>query len=490
MKRGVELWAVVGLAAWLALFWRGPLINDVGWQLWVARQLNAGSELYADILEVNPPLWFWMNAPVERVGEATGLGGLGTLLLAFAACAAVTIWLCSRLVEASRERALLYASLVATLFLTSPFALGQREQFAWIVAVPYLALIARRAEGRPVAAGLALAVGLWAASGFALKHYFALVPIALEAWLWWRTRRARIRPELVGLALAAAAYAVAVLLLTPEYLGTMVPLLRLAYGGYDEPLLAQLRQPALFAAAFAIVALTMRRLPVPMLAQAAAVAAGTFALIYLLQGKAFHYHAIPALGAALLALLVGFGCAPLSRSGSASLVAAALALGAAAVTPLLAGPARFDHPARAVTASLPAGTPVVMISASGVAAWPTVYERELGWPSRHMTLWMLPSVWLAERDGDPSAELARLATRVRREVADEIACSGAPLVLVDSRYDAIVREGDLLAFMARDPAFARAMLEYGRASDAGYLRVYRRQGPARGRECSGRQFAI
>lgn len=482
--------ALVGLAAWLAVFWRGPLINDVGWQLWVGRQINGGAQLYVDILEVNPPLWFWLNAAVERAGDATGLGGLSMLLLALAACSAITIWLCSRLVEGSRARALLYASLVATLFLSSPFALGQREQFVWIVVLPYLALIARRAEGRPVGAGLALAVGLWAASGFALKHYFALVPLALEAWLWWRTREVRLRPELVALGLAAAGYALAVLLLTPDYLGKMVPLLRLAYGGYDEPLLVQLRQPALFAALFAIAAVAMRRLPVPVLAQAAAAAAGAFALIYLLQAKAFHYHAVPALGSGLLALLVGFASGSLSRSGSASAAAAALALVAAVATPLLAGPARFDDPARTVTASLPPGTPVVMISASGVAAWPTVYERELGWPSRHMTLWMLPRVWLAERDRAATPELARLAAQVRREVAGEIACAAPALVLVDSRYDTLVQEGDLLAFMIRDPVFTKVMQEYRRAPDAGYLRVYRLQGPPERGECSGRQFAI
>ena len=484
MRRGPELWAFLGVAAWLAVFWHGPLINDAGWSLWVGRQLNGGARLYVDILEVNPPLWFWINAAVQTAAEATGIGGLQMLLLFLGGCAGATIALCSRLVDGGRERALLYASLLATLFLTSPYALGQREQFVWIVVLPYVALIARRAERSPVGAGLAVAVGLWAAIGLALKHYFVLLPIALEAWLWWRSGRLRLRPELVALAVGAVVYGVAVLLLTPEYLTTMVPLLRLAYGGYDEPLLVQLQQPGLFVALFAIAAITLRRLKAPPLAQAAAVAAGVFASVYLLQGKAFHYHAIPALGAGLLAVLIGFGTRGSRDAKIPSVAAAGLALAAVAVTPFAAGPARFDQPARAVTAALPKGSAIMMLSASGVAAWPTVEERKLGWPSRHMTLWMLPRVWQAEQAGGMTPELARLAARVRADAAREIACARPALVLVDSRNDTLVANGDLLAFMARDPAFVRAMQPYRRTADAGYLRVYRRTGTgARQAQC-------
>lgn len=485
--------ALLGVAAWLAVFWRGPLINDVGWQLWIGQQLNSGARLYVDILEVNPPLWFWLSAVVERAAEMTGVGGLPALLLFFAACAGVSIYLCSRLVADTRERTLIYAALVATLFLTSPYALGQREQFAWIVALPYVALTARRAEGQPVSSAFAVAVGVWAASGFALKHYFVLVPLALEAWLWWRTRRMLLRPELVVLAGAAAAYVLGILLLTPEYFGTMVPLLRLAYGGYDEPLLVQLQQPALFAALFAIAAIVMRWRDVPLLAQAAAVAAGVFTAVYLLQGKAFHYHALPALGAGLLAL-AGFAACGFRRVKATSIAAAGLAFAAAAITPFAAGPARFDQPARAVTAKLPKGSPIVMISASGVAAWPTVYERELSWPSRHMTLWMLPRVWQAEQAGTITPELAQLAAQVRAKVARDIVCAKPSLVLVDSRYDELVPDGDLLVFMSRNPAVAQAMPSYAREADVGYLRVYRRlQRPPDSNVPSGcrpRQFAI
>ena len=48
-------------------------MTDVIWQMWVARQLLGGTELYSQINEVNPPLWFWMAVPVEAAAQALGI---------------------------------------------------------------------------------------------------------------------------------------------------------------------------------------------------------------------------------------------------------------------------------------------------------------------------------------------------------------------------------------------------------------------------------
>ena len=52
--RGVGPAAVglAGLLLWAAVFWSGPLVNDVGWQLWIGREMNRGASLYGDIFEV------------------------------------------------------------------------------------------------------------------------------------------------------------------------------------------------------------------------------------------------------------------------------------------------------------------------------------------------------------------------------------------------------------------------------------------------------
>lgn len=55
--------AVIGIGVW----------HDIAWQLWIARHLNAGVGLYSWIMEVNPPLWFWMARSIDWLAGATGL---------------------------------------------------------------------------------------------------------------------------------------------------------------------------------------------------------------------------------------------------------------------------------------------------------------------------------------------------------------------------------------------------------------------------------
>src|SRR5947208_9313362 len=45
----------------------GSIDSDVASQLGIAQRIHEGARLYRDIVEVNPPLWFWMAVPVERL---------------------------------------------------------------------------------------------------------------------------------------------------------------------------------------------------------------------------------------------------------------------------------------------------------------------------------------------------------------------------------------------------------------------------------------
>jgi hypothetical protein len=66
---------------------------------------------------------------------------------------------------------------------------GQREQIVLIGTLPYAALIAARRQKRKIPPFLAILVGTGAALGFALKHYFLIVPALLELWLFASDRK-------------------------------------------------------------------------------------------------------------------------------------------------------------------------------------------------------------------------------------------------------------------------------------------------------------
>lgn len=463
---------IAGLIAWAAVFWTGPLVNDPAWQLWIGQQLNRGATLYGDILEVNPPLWFWVGAGIERIAGATPLSGLHWLAIGFVAYGCLSLGLIARVLDDRRERMAAAGALVLTLFATSPYAHLQREQFLLMAVLPYAALLSRRVKGAAVPGGLAFAVGLVAAPGLALKHHFLLLPLFLEGWFWWRQRRFGIRPEHVALVLAALAYAAAVILVTPDYLSVMLPLLRASYHGYNPPMFVLLLQPGLIVSLCLLAAAWLGRARLSPFGRAAAVGSAAFVLVFILQGKNFHYQIIPAVGLAVAVgldlLLAGRGGV---RSGDGRLVAIA-GIALLALMPLKAGGARFDQTFNAATAELHAGEGVSMVSASQALSWPAVYERGLGWPSRTMGLWMVLTPWQAEVKGASNPRMAALGTAVRRELAAEIACRRPRIVLVDTRYDEDAPGGDQLRWFMAEPRFAAAMASYREDRPARYLRRF------------------
>src|SRR5690348_14943959 len=65
--------ALLIVAAVTALRAFGSVDSDVSWQLWIARHLHQGAHLYRDIVETNPPLWFWMAVPIDALATVLRL---------------------------------------------------------------------------------------------------------------------------------------------------------------------------------------------------------------------------------------------------------------------------------------------------------------------------------------------------------------------------------------------------------------------------------
>lgn len=116
--------ALTGASAWLALCWHGPITNDVMWQLWIGQRLHAGATLYVDIMEINPPLWFWLAAGLEALANPAALSSFHALLLIFAAVTLAAALFGLRLAIGLTERWAFIAALLLFLFLTSYYSLG------------------------------------------------------------------------------------------------------------------------------------------------------------------------------------------------------------------------------------------------------------------------------------------------------------------------------------------------------------------------------
>lgn len=462
------VWVALAVTMLLTCLRLGGTVDcDVAWQLWIASRIHAGAHLYRDIIEVNPPLWFWMALPVDSAASYFHLRVESVLVIAIG-CGVITALAAtdSFLKEIAAPRRTFLLSYAALLLIGLPWVhVGQREQIVLLGTLPYTALIAARRQGRPILPILAFCVGAGAAVGFALKHYFLIVPAALELWLFatsgrdWRWRR----PEIYALIALGTLYGLAILIWAREYLTEVVPLVRLAYAMQTNPSLTKLFGPfaifglvSLFVTGVGVLLLPRKALPVT---SALLVAGSAFAAVYLTQDKGWIYHAIPLLGCASLAL------AALLAESTQRMRFLRLVAPAMLSIPLFLAANEAMHPTlpssdlKQAVAGLRSGDAVGFLTAETAVPWAVTLQRRFRNPSRYMGYWMLNAIVTNERLDRPEARLAALGRQITAETVQDFACTPPKRIIV-ARPRPGEDEFDILPFFLRDPSFAALLSHY------------------------------
>ncbi|MEO7275144.1 MAG: hypothetical protein ABIX28_23150 [Vicinamibacterales bacterium] len=220
-----------------------PLNTDTAWFLVAARRVLGGERLYVDLMETNPPLivWLWMGP--AWLGAFTRLSDqrvAGVVVAAtIAGCSLLALSMLGR--DTSRVwRIWLLASWLAALVGLCLWDVGQREQFAAMLTLPYACLAARRMTGERASHDggrpSILLTGVLAGVGFALKPFFlgALVSIELVVFAVTGWRRTLTRVELWAVLAIHAIYAALIVVVTPEYLRDITPAVLATYGAYGN----------------------------------------------------------------------------------------------------------------------------------------------------------------------------------------------------------------------------------------------------------------
>lgn len=476
----------IALVTWLALHGL-PFTHDVVWQFWIAQKLLDGAALYRDIWEINPPLWFWSAVPIQYAANLAEISPFDILLPVVIAMGALSAILLGNLpgTLSPLRRALIMVLAFGLYIIVPLYDFGQREQIALIWALPYAALIARRFSGSSVPASLAASVGGLAAFGFALKHYFALVPILLELWLLVGAKRnwRPFRPETVALAACAVAYVASILYFTPDFLENIVPMVATAYHGYEGSWEMLLIRPwimtwSCIAALLLLLRADIAKRGEPLIA-ALLVVAFAFALSYFLQRKGWLYHSIPVTGA--LGVALGLS---LVRLDMRKMIAGLPILALPFILPIKTGPYfnLLDKEMKPALSTVPRGEAVFVASADPMWAWPAVEERGLVWPSRLYAFWMIPAIAHAEIIGPNPDPLRKLAIEIQNEAALEIRCSRPALIVFERRRnyihqptafnvrDFFLRNEDIRAFLNwnyREMESTPSLYLYRRVTDPG-----------------------
>ena len=194
--------------------------RDVSYNLYVSGRILNGAGLYRDIIEINPPLIFWIGVPFAWMNHQFGIDAVpafnafvyASILISLRFTYANTSWLSSR------------PRLLLLLFATTAFAImprldfGQREHIFSVFFFPYIALSVVRCRWEE--ARSAKWIGLMGGVGIALKPHFILYWIAADLFVTYRSKVVRMRPESLVLAGFLLLYWLLVLFLTPEWVNS------------------------------------------------------------------------------------------------------------------------------------------------------------------------------------------------------------------------------------------------------------------------------
>ncbi|CDX37367.1 conserved membrane hypothetical protein [Mesorhizobium sp. SOD10] len=309
---------VAGYAAWLAIT-IVPTNVDVSWLLVVCDRLLNGEHLHTDVMEINPPFSVWMYMPfmfLERLagGRAELWLILGVIGLALASLAFSARILARADPTYFRPR-FIWAFPAAFLLIVCfhPGEFGQREHFAIIAILPWIALQCARQRASDFAAGTRLdqmVAGVCAAIVVMVKPpHFAFAFAVPAAWLAIQRRSLKplYVPENVAGTAIVAFYVVYIAVFHTQFITEVLPLARDVYLPAREPLLALLgwpRQLILLTIATVLLAGGFQRMhwdaKIPLLA--------AFGLLpaFLVMGKGWPNHAMPMIILGILAFGMQF----------------------------------------------------------------------------------------------------------------------------------------------------------------------------------------
>jgi hypothetical protein len=465
------------LGGCLALVWLISLVfsmallpaNDVAWRYFIAGGILEGKTFYRDVVDNNPPLWFWAAIPSVWIGNVLGVGA-HTVAMAVAhlscllALSMFAKGIDGILSKSERGFALL-GFLIAVLWVAAG-DVSQREQSALIASLLWLVLALRRDAQLPVSLGLAVSIGCFSAYGFALKHYFVLIPLAVELILalrlgkMWRP----FRPETLVLAALAIGYALLVLLFASNYLAQIAPMTALSYDAFSAwsglpswQALLMIIGPAQFLFAPLVIAIRLKEKR-PIILGLLGLSL-LFLLIIISQMKGFFYHYIALKGVSILIMVLWLGRDAKMAAIDKWLVRLGLVgffismIVNPVQTVISSGATPVSETLRRVINSEPPSNRITILSTVPQNSFYVLVTQGRSFGLRHVSMWMIPGLLIRAQDQKTAKQAELHLTRVRQEYFADIRCF-APEVLISQREQFVGShpiQTDGIAFLREDP---------------------------------------
>ena len=479
--------------------------HDAGWYLHVAGIWLDGGKLYRDAIDTNPPLIIALTAIPVALARLLDLpipAVFKTTVFVSSTLVGIVTWpLCRRIYRAAGPRLIVS---VTALFLLLPFAradFGQREHLAALMVTPYVLAAAAWVNGQPLPRRLDASLGVLAGVGFALKPHFLLALVSIEGCVLLLQTQPRhmLRPAAVGAVTFLVLYAVATVVLVPQYLGVALEVAEV-YGGLNAPAALLLTLPEIGFWVAALVSVGLLRLNGPSWRSSAVLfaAATGFLLAALLQRKGWGYHLYPARVFTHL-VLASVVASALDRSSpyarvtrSVRQVAAAALIVSLSVTSWRYRSGAFDPDGVELVKALHSVVvdqrveSVAMLGMRTIIfpAFPVVNYSEARWVMRHHSMWFLPGLYteaLAQSTGVVAHRSLERMPPLERKYFEQVVsdlCADPPRLLIVEPPPQAVRAGagslDLTAYYSQDERFARLFGTFIRHGSVGPFVLYLR----------------
>jgi hypothetical protein len=480
--------------------------QDVAYYVNAVERLLHGAHLYRDLIDVNVPTIYGVMALPVWLGLHLGVApplafNVFVLLLAVLSTSAA-FHAARRVLPHSALLPDVLAGILLLGFVVLPgFHFGQREHLAAMGMAPYAVVRAGLCTARPNR-GFRAAVGLASGIGVALKPYFGLIALGMEAALILRRGRGwRPGLECVLLGLAGSLCAVVTMVFFPEYFEHIVPLARTVYASFEGPVLLTILadsaprlfvySPMLVLATLLATGLTPRTRDLIFILTGGAL--GGF-VAYFLQAKGWAYQMLPALifsitsfALALAARVRGEGLVPCPSRLFAAGVSGLAVLAFAGFTLDLVGDYRSNAVLRTFFASTVTtlrdyarGGPALFVSIDLSYTFPGINYAGAVYPYRWHHLLPLPGLY---RDFKPGPQHRFFRTpeemnAIERDFFESFvddALKFPPRIIMVNRRRA-VRAGlapdfDLFAYFCQSARFADLMRDYEWLDHRGYYDV-------------------
>ena len=481
---------VVTVSVAAALFYpQFSLNHDASWYLVATGMFLDGARLYDEIVEINPPLAFYLTIPPIAVARAMGVHPTTAFIvhvcvLGLGSC--LWTWRLLAMAQVTRaERNGLLLGVAVALFVLPVADFGQREHLMLILALPFLLSLILRPTMPHMRRGQQIALALMASLGLLLKPHFLLIPASIAIVRAWQQRNLRplFDPGMLALAAAASLYVLFVLLVHPAYIGVIVPVARVVYAAYGTGAAHVLAKPELMAVLLGVLAVPKAKTafahPVSQLLASACIGATAS---YLIQFKGWSYHLLP-LSAFVLLTAAWLWLHSVRAVGRDRFVVASLAMMALVVLgkQIAHGPYRSAMTEVFQPYVKARGESILVLSTNVWAAFPFVNEVSGQWASRYPAQWFIPGAFnrlqseICVSDARKCAQEADILDRARRSIVQDIERYRPGTVFVDERKNKSYFGSpgfDYIRFLSTNPGFRVFSECYRRVATRGAYGVY------------------